>query len=193
MTQDDIDFTQAWWSNKLSDPEALLTFLTKLYFTEFSGYADNLEAADKYAVADPVAHNIFCQTAADEMRHASLIVPLVLARGGSCCGSEPSEPSFYWTEMDKIVVDLKSCAAVFHLGERLAAERFEVMLDMPATPSDIRGFLEEALPDEQHHARIFGKLAGPEAVAAAQAHHDATTLALKDLQGLRRASTLGAA
>lgn len=193
MTQDDIDFTQAWWSNKLGDPEALLTFLTKLYFTEFSGYADNIEAAYKYASADPVAHNIFCQTAADEMRHATLIVPLVLGRGGSCCGSEPSEPSFYWTEMDKIVVDLKSCAAVFHLGERLAAERFEIMHDNLGTPADIKAFLEAVTPDEQHHARIFGKLAGPEAIAAAQAHHDATTLALKDLQGLRRAATVGEA
>ncbi len=62
--------------------------------------------------------------------------------------------------MYKGIVDLSSCAAAFALGEGLAAERFEVLQAHPETPSDIKWFLDNALPDEQHHQRIFLKLAG---------------------------------
>ncbi|AXQ69944.1 hypothetical protein HOU03_gp324 [Caulobacter phage CcrSC] len=183
MNRADIDFTQAWWSNKLGDPPALLRFLEKLHYTEFSGYKDNIDAAYRWAPLNPAAHHIFCQTAEDEMRHAELLVPLVLDRGGRCDGIDAPPPSFYWDEMDKAIVSLDTCAAVFHLGEKLAAERFEVMLDNAGNPEDIRAFLEAVIPDEQHHARIFGKLAGPEAIAAMQAHHDKTVIQLKDAGG----------
>lgn len=172
MTPEDIEFTQRWWRRKLSDPDALYRFLLKLYHTENGGYTDNIDAGYRWAKYDETAYNIFYQTALDEKRHAELLVPVVTARG-PLLGAEP-EPSFYWEEMDRYVVDLKSCAAVFHLGEKLAANRFRVMKDMPETPEDIRAFLESALPDEVHHARIFGKLAGSEAIATMQAHHDAT-------------------
>lgn len=177
MTEEDADFTRNWWRKKVADPDALLTFLEKLYKTEFDGYFDNIAAGQKWARGNEPVYNIFFQTAQDERRHAEMLVPIIRGRDGPK-GNLPVD-SFYWEEMEKAIVSLETCAAVFHLGEKLAAERFEIMLAMPETPEDIRGFLTRALPDEQHHARIFGKLAGVEAIAIVQAHHDATVARLK--------------
>ncbi|UTU09657.1 hypothetical protein CcrBL47_gp372 [Caulobacter phage BL47] len=184
MSPVDIEFTQRWWRRKVADEAALLAFLIKLHRTEWEGMVDNNEAAVRWAKGDNVASNIFLQTGYDEARHADLLVPLIEARGGSVGIGQNPPPSLYWEEMDKVITSLETCAAVLHVGEQLAADRFSVMLDMPETPQDIRGFLEEALPDERHHARVFGKLAGEEAIALVRDHHAATVRRLMGLQGV---------
>jgi rubrerythrin len=104
-----------------------------------------------------VAANIFLATGDDEMRHSDLLIDVLKGRGAWPVLEQPPE-SDYWLAMDEVTDSLEACAAVFHLGEQLASDRFEVILNHEGTPKDIKHFLVHALPDEQHHARIFGKL-----------------------------------
>lgn len=178
MTETERAFTLRWWEGLLADEARMVRWLQKLWLTEFSGYADNYEAAGKWAGDNPAIANVFQRTGDDEARHADLLRELLTARGAF-----PPEPwpveSDYWAEMDAHIVSLETCAAVFHLGETLAAERFEVIFNHPGTPADIAAFLSVALPDEQHHARVFRRLSTPEALAHIQTVHDAVVAKLK--------------
>src|SRR4051812_46534510 len=107
-------------------------------------------------------------TGDDEMRHSDLLIAVLKGRGAWPV-EEPPPESIYWAEMEKSITSLERAGAVFHLGEKLAAERFEALLNHDGTPPDILWFLQQALPDEQHHMRIFGKIAGQVAITEMQA------------------------
>jgi tRNA isopentenyl-2-thiomethyl-A-37 hydroxylase MiaE len=156
MNKFDVEFTKRWWEVLLGDEERMARWLQKLQKTEFSGYADNLAAIDQWAGDNIAAQTVLRATAEDELRHSDLLVEVLNGRGLSTDSNPPE--SVYWSEMDKEINDLSSCAAVFHLGEQLACDRFEVLIQHPGTPDDIMGFLKSALPDEQYHARSFRKL-----------------------------------
>lgn len=163
-------FTYDWWTAVCKDEERLVKWLLKLQQTEFEGYTGNIEADEKWSNGNKVASNIFRVTGDDERRHSDMLVKLLRDRG--VVGSDKvSPPSFYWTEMDKIITDLASCAAVFHLGESLAAWRFEIISEHPDTPEDVALFINSALPDEAYHARSFGRLSTPEAIVKATETH----------------------
>lgn len=159
-------YTTSWWERLLKDEEAMGRWLVKLQRTEFEGLQDNLDAAAQWA-PDPssAAHNIFIKTGEDELRHAELLLPVLAGRGLTKIEPDTGEPSVFWTRMMAAVVDLHTCAAVLHIGEQLAADRFEVIQAHPDTPDDVRRFISQALPDEAYHARSFGKLAGYGAIA----------------------------
>lgn len=178
MSPEDRAFTVQWWEALLDDEPRLIRWLQKLWLTEYSGYADNMEAAKKWAGGNPAVENIFHRTAEDEADHADMLKTVLVHRGAFPPDPWPVE-SDYWAEMDKHVVSLETCAAVFHLGEKLAAERFEIIAQHPRTPWDISVFLATALPDEQHHARVFKKLSTPEAIAQIQLVHDEIVAMLK--------------
>lgn len=180
MTPDDKAFTVAWWDQLLVDEPRMIRWLQKLHGTEFSGFQDNYDAAIKWGGDNLAVINVFKQTGDDEMRHAALLEDLLKGRGAWPIEVVPEE-SAYWAEMDKYIVDLKTCAAVFFLGEHLAAERFQVLLDHPGTPADIRYFLERALPDERHHARVFNRMTDSYALIQMAAIHDRTVRTLKGL------------
>ena len=159
MTPADIAFTYNWWTNLLKDEERLHTWLIKLEATERQGYDDNLNAIDEHvAKSDTAARQILRATADDEMRHADMLDKIITARSPK---------------------NLSSCAAVFALGEGLASDRFSVMSNHPDTPTDIQWFLDNALPDEQHHCRIFTKLAGESELMAMRKRHDDAIQILK--------------
>lgn len=178
MTPEDIAFTTRWWEALLDDEPRMVRWLQKLWLTEYNGYADNMEASKKWSGGNPAVENIFHRTAEDEEEHANLLRGLLTRRGAF-----PPEPwpedSDYWAEMEVHIVSLETCAAVFHLGEKLAAERFEVLAAHPRTPWDIKTFLDIALPDEQHHARIFLKLTTPLALADIATAHEQIVTKLK--------------
>ncbi len=172
----DEDFTKAWWDRLLNDPVRMNQWLCKLWKTERDGYQDNIDAAEKYATPTDHAYNIFKVTGQDEQRHGQLLFDLLAERGITPEADEQPQ-SLYWTHVYGIVTDLRSCAAVFALGEELAARRFAVLHDHPGTPSDVKFFLGKALPDETYHARSFNRLAGPDAMAnALQRHNEAVAL-----------------
>jgi hypothetical protein len=178
MSPEDHAFTVAWWERLLKDEEKLVRWLQKLHGTELSGYQDNRDAADKWAKGSLSVTNVLYATGDDEMRHSELLVDVLRGRGAWPIEAVIEE-SAYWNEMDAVIDSLESCAAVFHLGERLAAERFEVLANHPDTPKDIMGFLTPALPDEQHHARIFFKMTTPETFEKVLIAHNEAVQRLK--------------
>jgi hypothetical protein len=178
MTPTDYAFTVAWWTQLLKDDERMVRWLQKLQVTEFSGYQDNRDAADRWAKDNVAARQIFIATGDDEMGHSDLLINVLRGRGAWPTEIEPAE-SIYWTQMDKSIDSLESCAAVFHLGEQLAAERFKVLYEHSGTPSDIFHFLDKALPEEQHHARIFRKLTNSVTLIEIERAHNQAVLALK--------------
>ena len=177
MTPEDREFTSNWWSRLLTDEERLQTWLIKLEATERQGYDDNHEAAGIYVGGNLAAKKILLATADDELRHADLLVKVLTDRDPNWREGQAPAPSAYWDLMYQGIVDLESCAAVFALGEGLASDRFEVIAQHPDTPKDIKWFLDQALPDEQHHCRIFTKLAGESQLdIMRQRHVDAVNL-----------------
>jgi hypothetical protein len=73
--------------------------------------------------------------------------------------------------MYRHITSPSSCAAVFAVGEQMAASRFRVIAGCSNTPSDIMGFLKQALPDETYHAKAFAALAHPEDMQVAFDQH----------------------
>ncbi|UTC28904.1 hypothetical protein MARCHEWKA_03920 [Brevundimonas phage vB_BpoS-Marchewka] len=178
MTPEDYAFTRQWWDKLLADDARMIRWLQKLWATEHAGYDDNYQAAKRWSGGNIGVMNIFMKTGDDELRHAALLETVLKGRGVWPITETPPE-STYWEDMDKGVVSLETCAAVFYMGEHLAAERFQVLLDHEGTPADIKGFLVSALPDERHHARVFRKLTTPAALADMQARHDAAVARIK--------------
>jgi hypothetical protein len=163
MEKFDTDFALRWWERNLADEERMARWLQKLQKTEYSGYADNLSAIEQWAGGNIAAETVLRATAFDELRHSDLLVELLNKRGLSTEDEQPE--SIYWSEMDKVIVDLSSCAAVFHLGEQLAVDRFNVIASHPDTPADIMAFLTAVIPDEDYHARSFRKLTDDETLS----------------------------
>jgi len=173
----DYKFSVDWWNRLLVDQELMNKWLCKLWKTEQDGFQDNMDAAEKYSKEGELAHHIFKITGQDEARHGDLLLQLLKERG---IVPEPVQPeSVYWNHMDNVVTDMNSCAAVFALGEQLAARRFEVLFDHNGTPEDVRYFLSQALPDEAYHARSFARLAGEEALEKAIKTHEEAIVLLK--------------
>lgn len=156
MQKFDVVFANQWWEGLLKDEERMARWLQKLQKTEYSGYDDNLKAIEQWAGDNIAAQTVLRATAFDELRHSDLLIEILNKRGLSTETNPPE--SVYWSEMDKEITDLSSCAAVFHLGEQLAVDRFQVIAAHPDTPADIMGFLTSVIPDEEYHARSFRKL-----------------------------------
>ncbi|AFU88126.1 putative ferritin-like protein [Caulobacter phage CcrColossus] len=178
MSPEDRSFTIAWWERLLADDEKMVRWLQKLQATEFSGYQDNRDAAARWGGGNIAVENVFIQTGDDEMRHSDLLITLLRGRGAWPVETPPPE-SAYWLEMEAVTDSLEACAAVFHLGERLATDRFSVMYNHVDTPDDILLFLGHALPDERHHARVFRKLTSDATLARITLAHNEAVERLK--------------
>lgn len=178
MTPEDIQFTRLWWERLLADDEKMVRWLQKLQATEFSGYQDNRDAAAKWGVGSPAAVQVFLATGDDEMRHSDLLIDVLKGRGAWPVENPPPE-SAYWLEMDAVTDSLAACAAVFHLGEKLATDRFSVLYNHEGTPDDLLMFLARALPDERHHARVFRKMTDDATLVRITEAHNAAVARLK--------------
>jgi len=178
MTPEDLAFTNKWWEALLDDDERMVRWLQKLHGTEFAGYQDNRDAAAKWTTPGSVEERIFLATGDDEMKHADLLVPVLKGRGAWPIEVKPA-PSEYWDTMEQGITSLETCAAVFHLGEKLAYERFSVLYNHERTPDDILYFLTTAMPEERHHARVFYKMAQNSALIRMEERHNAAVQMLK--------------
>lgn len=179
----DYGLTQRWWDKLLKDEAAMNKWLCKLWRTEDGGEKDNLKAIVDYKMEEGSRpYKIFAQTGKDENKHAGLLIDVLKGRGiEKPAGENPAE-SLYWNHMYHFLTDLQSCAAIFAVGEQLAAVRFKVIAAHPETPSDIKkGFLDVALPDETYHATAFASLADPEHMKMAYDQHQIAVNLLKGI------------
>jgi hypothetical protein len=168
----DASITTRWWEELLKDECRMNNWLLKLQQTELDGYIGNIAADGKWNTApDLTIRKVLKATANDEQRHSDLLVKLIRDRGLEPYQYE-SGVSGYWSDMDAAITDIKSFCAVCHIGERLAAERFEILLKHSDTPRDIKIFLEKALPDESYHATAFLACAGEVEIEKAMIVHN---------------------
>lgn len=174
----EIEFTQDWWRRCLKDEAKLVKWLQKLENTEIGGFHDYVHAMDTY-VLDARTTRIFSNIASDEFKHSGLLLQLFEDRKIDPQSNNAEFVSTYWKTMNSHIVDVETYCAVNYLGESLAAYRFEVIGEMPETPSDIKYFLDKALPDEQFHRETLKRLCSDEVLAHIQAVHDDAVLALK--------------
>lgn len=175
-----IDFTleetRAWWRQVVSDESRLAKWLQKLYRTELEGYTDHMYYLSKQGAIKERDAKILTNVALDELKH-SHILSNVMACRGIPLGTPPA--SSYWAEMNSHVETFEDYCAINHYGEGLAAFRFEVIFQMPETPSDIREAIDIILPDEQFHRVTLKNLAGPEALAKLADIHQKAVSSLK--------------
>lgn len=173
----EVAFTTAWWQRTTADESKLIQWLKKLHTTEISGYTDYQEFIKRFDVDDRT-FRIFTNIGQDELKHGGLIEGVLSDRG---FGLDPAAPkSSYWEEMNTNIIDLPTAAAVNYFGEALAAFRFEVIIDLPNTPADVREILRVILPDEQFHRQTLRHLAGDDLLEELREKHD---LAVKRLKG----------
>lgn len=174
----EIEFTQEWWKRCLKDDAKLVKWLQKLENTEIGGYHDYVHAMGTF-VLDARTYKIFANIASDEFKHSNLLLQLFEDRKIEPQSANADIASTYWKTMNAQIVDLDTYCAVNYLGESLAAFRFEVISEMPETPSDIKYFLDNALPDEQFHRETLKRLCSEEVLVRIKAVHDAAVAALK--------------
>lgn len=172
----EVKFTSDWWTRVNKDEAKLIAWLKKLYGTEIGGHDDYFSFLSKYQV-DERTEKIFTNIALDELKHGGLIEGVLKERGFQLDPNAP--PSTYWTEMDAHIMDLQTAAAVNYFGEALAAFRFEVIIDHPDTPADVKEILHIILPDEQFHRTTLRKIAGEDTLEKFQEIHDAAVRRLK--------------
>lgn len=181
----DVEFTRSWWSLLLKDDSRLNKWLQKLQVTELTGYYDNLEAIVKFKRdinSNTRIQELLLRTAIDEKNHSNMLVDILADRGVPVYSDIEADEnkSLFWSELEASIVDIRTMAAVYYLGEELAAFRFEIIYDNPSTPSDIRRFIEKALPDEKYHARGYLMHTSDEALASVISQYD---LVVKKLKG----------
>lgn len=166
-----VQFTTEWWAKLCKDDEKMVKWLQKLYHTELDGYVDwiNLEDIFSYQITDRTKA-ILTNIANDELKHSNIISELLSDRGYSIIDNVPK--SQYWDQMNINIVDLNTACAVNYYGEALAAFRFEVLVEHPDTPRDIKNALGIILPDEQFHRETLKRLAGDEALSKLREKHD---------------------
>lgn len=166
----DKQFTQDWWKRTLADSEKLALWLQKLQRTEISGYTDHIEFMKSFKVTDR-EKLILTNIAEDEQKHSNLLIAMFNERGIPVVSN--GEESTYWAEVLEGVDSVSAYCAANYFGEALAAYRFEVIHEMPETPSDIKEVIGKVLPDEIFHRETLSRMAGEEAMAAMKARHDA--------------------
>jgi len=169
MNKDDIEFTKAWWERTVNDPAKLTKWLQKLQRTELSGYDDHIVFMAENEVSDR-ERLILKNIADDELKHSNLLIDLFASRNISV--NPDSEPSLYW---DYVLSNVKTTAeycAANYFGEALASYRFEIILGMPQTPSDIREVIGKVLPDEIFHRETLMRLAGEESIEKIKIFHE---------------------
>lgn len=181
----DVEFTRSWWSLLIKDDTRLNKWLQKLQVTELAGYYDNLEAIVKFKRdinSNTRIQELLLRTASDEKNHSNMLVDILADRGIPIYSDIEADEnkSLFWSELEASIVDIRTMAAVYYLGEELAAFRFEIIYDNPSTPSDIRRFIEKALPDEKYHARGYLMHTSDEALASVISQYD---LVVKKLKG----------
>lgn len=173
----DSEFTQNWWRRVISDEVKLVAWLQKLQRTEIGGYHDHMHYMKNHVVTER-ERMILTNIAIDEMNHSNILCDLFVSRGIIVDQTGPE--STYWEQMLSDVDSTSDYCAANYFGEALAAQRFEIIAEMPETPGDIKEFIHKALPDEIFHRETLRRLAGDESLVKMAALHE---VALAKLTG----------
>lgn len=171
----DANFTREWWKRVCADPDKMRAWLVKLQQTEIDGFYDWKYYQTQFAAEMSKTPNAFAITTnigADEYKHSEILTKLMGERNIAVVKGYGNQSS-YWNEVNAHITELADCCAVNYYGEALAAFRFEIIADMPETPSDLKEALRIILPDEQFHRETLKRLAGEEALAKIKPVHEA--------------------
>jgi rubrerythrin len=173
MTKDEIEFTKSWWFQVCRDDEKFSRWIKKLQVTEIGGYDDHINfLASEMDFVSERDRKILINIAEDEKKHSGILLELMEDRKISPSILGPETTSSYWSYMNQQYATLPQYAAVNHFGEALAADRFEIILDHPKTPSDVVQAIRLILPDEVFHRETLQRMAGEEALMHMKLHHD---------------------
>ena len=142
----------------------------KLQRTEISGYTDHIDFMQNFKVTDR-ERLILTNIAEDEQKHSNLLIAMFDDRGIPVVSK--GEESSYWAAVLAGIDSVPSYCAANYFGEALAAYRFEIIHEMPETPSDIKEVIGKVLPDEIFHRETLSRMAGEEVMASMKAIHDA--------------------
>lgn len=171
-----LEQTRDWWRLTMADPARFEAWLQKLYVTELSGYTDHLAYLAKQGSIDMKPAQTLLHIALDELKHSDILSNLMYHRG-IARGTPPK--STYWATMNHAVQNLDQYCAVNYFGEELAAVRFEIIHEMPETPSDLKEALGAILPDEIFHRITLEKLAGVDAIEQMRETHERALATLR--------------
>lgn len=167
-SNNDIEFTKAWWTKVCNEPERMARWLRKLQITEIEGgrdydmllakqYAQQIVAPEQF-VMDERVERVFKNIGDDEHKHSGILLDLMADRQITPATPSTDTQSSYWTTMNEQIVDLDTYCAVNYLGEGLAAFRFEIIHEMDCTPEDVSNALDIILPDEQFHRQTLKRM-----------------------------------
>lgn len=162
--------TASWWDRLIDDNIAMNRWLHKLAQTEFEGFTGHSKFLGEGNVNCVRTVRIMSEIALDELQHAHLLWDLLAKREYRKPKEKPMA-SFYWHYMNARVECVTDYFAVNALGERLAVNRFNIMVKNNRTPKDIAEFLEKVIPDEAFHQTTLEKLAGGYSMIRMKMHH----------------------
>jgi hypothetical protein len=165
-----------WWKATRDDPARLSRWLYDQYRGEVTAASRIETLRDRFASAKSRAHRVLTVIAAQEREHAAWVGELLAARGLRVAVED--KPDRYWRRVLPGIADLATGAAVGAHAERMRLERIEVIASDPTAPADIRDVFARILPQERFHARAFGLLATPEALARTADAHELGRVAL---------------
>ncbi len=162
-----------WWAGVKATEATLVAWLEKQYHGEITA----AERIERYAVgADPRWRDTLACIAADERKHAAWVGELLAMRGVEPVILDKLER--YWTRTLGGIRTFEDAAAVAHHAETMRLERIRVIAGDPAAPADVRAVFALILPDEEFHARAFGRMAGDAAIERARPAHLAGVAAI---------------
>lgn len=161
-------FTARWWEELLRTEGRLERWLTRLWQAESGGAARFQAIVDRFEPPND-ALGIYIPIIDDELRHRDL-VEVALSQRGLVPPQDPGNER-YWDQIWPHIATFEEACAAGTFGEMLARNRFRVIRDHEATPHDIRALVAQILPDEERHASLLGKLAGPAAMQRLRPFH----------------------
>lgn len=169
MTEDQIKHTKEWWTRLCSDEALMHAWLSKLRSTEYGGFVDHVNFLQQHQEVDARLAKIIENIGDDERRHAAFLDQVIRDRGWKLMLVPEST---YWESILSSVVTAKDYCAANYYGEAAACDRFTIMRDMDCTPSDVKAFIDFALPDEVFHRVTLKREAGEETLEKFKVMHD---------------------
>lgn len=167
--------TQQWWDEVSNDESLMIDWLKDQYHGEVTAEKRIRDLLTQYKL-EGKAHRLISIIADDEKQHAEWVKGLLESRGIPAEILEKEER--YWNKVLPVgEVSFEEMAAIGHHAETMRLERIKVLAEDTKYP-DISEVFKRILADELFHAKAFGMLSTPEAIANASDNHKAGLNAL---------------
>ena len=165
---------QDWVSSVKLSSDKLHHWLSRQYIGETLA-ADRIQA-----LADISPENqqpVLRRIADDEAKHASWVRDLLVQRG-ILIPEATYDGTRYWGPILKNGMSASQLMAAGAHAEAMRLHRIRALAADTDIDQDIRDVFQRILPDEEFHAKAFAHMAGADAVAQAEADHQAGLVAL---------------